>query len=83
MLRTLNTALVGELIERTSGGGVLVWLCSSTGKSPGSSAGRAGDGGSEYLDKGATDDFKHVFSSTDGKRLSPKAANRLGADLTL
>jgi hypothetical protein len=67
MLRTLNTALVGELIERTSGGGVLVWLCSSTGKSPGSSAGRAGDGGSEYLDKGATDDFMHVFSSTDGK----------------
>lgn len=64
MLRTLVTALLGKLMESTSGVKVAGCSWSSIGKSPGSSAGRVGDGGSEYLDNGAADGLIHavVFS---------------------
>lgn len=82
MLRTLNTALRGELMELASKGGYSGCCCSSTGKSPGSSA-AAGEGGSEYLDKSVAGEFAYAVLSPEEKRLSVKTASKLGADLTL
>ena len=62
MLRTLLMALV---IESASGCGVARRSWSPEGKSPGSSATRAGEDGREYLDNGVTDGSMHAVGSFD------------------